>query len=246
MKFSVRYLPIIIANTLLLTTIITTTLAYYYGHVTHIIPYISDTGTLPPESCFFGQFLNIIWLLLSAAMYLKFKQVQDILSKHNMTHKNNLNKFTAIIGLTAAFGVSIVANFQETNMFIVHWIGAVMAFGGGAVYVCLQTSLYLTIAPVIGQMFLTKVRIGVSALTVVSFLIYFIAAMISYTKFNGQNYLSWTKEDGGFEWHNTSTITEWICSISIMVYIMLMGDEFKTLTVYEPEIDVGLNQRSSS
>lgn len=71
-------------------------------------------------------------------MYLKFKQVQDILSKHNMTHKNNLNKFTAIIGLTAAFGVSIVANFQETNMFIVHWIGAVMAFGGGAVYVCLQ------------------------------------------------------------------------------------------------------------
>jgi hypothetical protein len=38
----------------------------------------------------------------------------------------------------AAVGVTIVANFQETNAFIFHFIGALIAFGCGAVYQCSQ------------------------------------------------------------------------------------------------------------
>ncbi|CAG9859021.1 unnamed protein product [Phyllotreta striolata] len=266
MKYSAKYLHLIIANTLFVTVIITTTLAYYYEHVTSIIPYISDTGTVAPESCIFGQFLNIIWLLrkfqtsllthylhektfiisVSMAMYIKFRQVRDILFKHNMTHRNAFNTVTFVIGLIASFGVSIVANFQETNMLYVHWTGAVLAFGGGAVYVCLQTSLYLTITPVIGQILLTKIRIFLSALITVTFVIFFITGMMSYSQFKGESYLKWHRENGGFELHNTSAVTEWICAIAIMVYIMMMGEEFKTINMYEPEVDVGLQRISDN
>ncbi|KAJ8962327.1 hypothetical protein NQ318_018306 [Aromia moschata] len=33
-------------------------MAVRYKHVMYLVPYISDSGALPPESCIFGQILN--------------------------------------------------------------------------------------------------------------------------------------------------------------------------------------------
>lgn len=45
-------------------------LSYFvYEHVTYLLPYISDAGTLPPESCYFGQCLNILWVLGKYNLY---------------------------------------------------------------------------------------------------------------------------------------------------------------------------------
>ncbi|KAG5890465.1 hypothetical protein JTB14_012755 [Gonioctena quinquepunctata] len=238
MKLSVKWLPSIVCNILLVLVIITVTLSYYYDHVTHIIPYISDTGTLSPESCIFGQVLNILWVLISFAMYVKYRQVQDIFLNHNIVDKNSLNKRSLQIGLLSAFGSSIVANFQETNAMIVHWIGAVLVFGCGAIYQILQTFIYLKITPVIGQRRTTQLRIALSVISLTSFLIFFIAAMVSFEKFNGDNYLKWQSQDGGFVWHNISTVSEWICATSTMVYILLFSKEFKGIHIYEPEVSV--------
>jgi len=38
-------------------------IAVLIGHVAPDWPYISDTGTIPPESCIFGQFLTFDALL---------------------------------------------------------------------------------------------------------------------------------------------------------------------------------------
>ncbi|XP_023022651.2 DNA damage-regulated autophagy modulator protein 2 isoform X2 [Leptinotarsa decemlineata] len=238
MKISVEWLPSIICNLLLVLVVITVSLSFHYGHVTHIIPYISDTGTLPPESCIFGQVLNILWTLISFSMYIKFKQVQCIFLNHNIVDKNSLNKISLRIGLIAAFGVSIVANFQETNLFIVHWIGAVLVFGGGAIYICLQTIIYLKITPVIGQWRSTQLRVVLSVISTMSFVIFFVAAMVSYRQFQGRDHLKWQQKDGGFEWHNISTLSEWICATSVMIFILLFTAEFKSIQIYEPEVSI--------
>ncbi len=39
------------------------------------LPYISDTGTYPPESCIFAQFLNMGALLIGIDVYIRYKQV---------------------------------------------------------------------------------------------------------------------------------------------------------------------------
>lgn len=134
-------------------------LAYFkYEHVTYFLPYISDTGTYPPESCIFGQGLNLASILgknfnyifrfffgiytfllsVALAIYLKYLQVEEILHKHHIEEKYNLNRTALVVGLLASAGMNLVANFQETNAFIFHWFAAILTFGGGASHLCLQ------------------------------------------------------------------------------------------------------------
>lgn len=61
--FLVLYLPV--------SFIITYSIAVGYGHVEAGFPYISDTGTLPPESCVFGQLLNIGAVFAAFTMYVR-------------------------------------------------------------------------------------------------------------------------------------------------------------------------------
>lgn len=76
-------------------------------------------------------------------MYIRFLQVREVLTKHNYPIKNyQLNKISFVIGLLACFGLSIVANFQETTMLKTHWFGAILLFAFGAVYQCCQVIMY--------------------------------------------------------------------------------------------------------
>lgn len=80
--------------------------------------------------------------LFAVAMiiYLKYGQIKYMISKKAVASIDGLNKSALIIGLLFCFGMSIVANFQETNMIVIHWIGATMIFGFGSVYMCVMVS----------------------------------------------------------------------------------------------------------
>lgn len=74
--------------------------------------------------------------------YLRYRQVRYICENHNVDKDTRkLNRRTLWLGILAAFGISIVANFQETNIFSVHLFGAWMAFGLGTVYMSLSVSI---------------------------------------------------------------------------------------------------------
>jgi hypothetical protein len=76
--------------------------------------------------------------LVAILIYVKYRQTKEILSIYNFSDLYKLNKVSSCAGYMAAVGVTIVANFQETNAFIFHFIGALIAFGCGAVYQCSQ------------------------------------------------------------------------------------------------------------
>ena len=77
-----------------ITFIITYGIAVSLGHADLLWPYISDTGellvsirescslhppgTMPPESCIFGQLMNIGAVLLCFIFYTRYKQVKSI------------------------------------------------------------------------------------------------------------------------------------------------------------------------
>lgn len=44
------------------------------------------------------------------------------------------NNWALILGLLAVLGLTIVANFQETSVLLVHFVGAFMCFGCGTAY----------------------------------------------------------------------------------------------------------------
>ncbi|XP_060522623.1 DNA damage-regulated autophagy modulator protein 2-like [Cylas formicarius] len=230
------FLPACLPVAIFVLTAVTTSITFYLSaiytdHVNYTLPYISDTGTYPPESCIFGQLLNIISVLVGFVMYIKFRQVKEIFEKHHIDEQLNINEIGLFVGILAAFGISVVANFQETNVFVVHWIGAILTFGCGSVYCSLQTLLYIKISPVIGQRKLTLFRIILSLVSFVTFLVFTITGFMAYAEFKGDDVTKWTKEDGGFDIHQISTNTEWICAGCTMIYILLLVQEFRKITV---------------
>ncbi|XP_045175798.2 DNA damage-regulated autophagy modulator protein 2-like isoform X4 [Mercenaria mercenaria] len=134
-----HWLPVIIAVYLPLSFVITYSIAVGNKHVEPGFPYISDTGTRSPESCVFGQLLNIGAVLAGIIIYTRYRQ--SLYHFENSTRKYLLHLNTAafITGLLTIFGVSLVGNFQETNILVVHLLGAFLAFGVGFVYMILQT-----------------------------------------------------------------------------------------------------------
>ncbi|KAF7238979.1 DNA damage-regulated autophagy modulator protein 2, partial [Varanus komodoensis] len=121
------------------------TAAVLLRHVDPLVPYISDTGTTPPESCLFGIMLNIAALLGIATMYVRYKQVSALNPEDHKILR--LNKIGFVLGLISCFGLCIIANFQKSALFPVHVFGSCLAFGIGAIYILVQTILSYKMQP---------------------------------------------------------------------------------------------------
>jgi hypothetical protein len=59
-------------------------------------------------------------------------------SRSGVSH--GFNKVTLAFGLVSCIGLDIVANFQESNVMVVHMVGAFLCFGAGTIYFILLVS----------------------------------------------------------------------------------------------------------
>ncbi|XP_060112202.1 modulator of macroautophagy TMEM150B isoform X3 [Heteronotia binoei] len=91
-------------------------------NITESFPYISTCGSYPPQSCIFGQVLNIGALLGVVICCLKYQQLRDY------GCNSHLNLAGLIAGLFCALGSSVVGNFQQYNQLETHLFGAFLAF----------------------------------------------------------------------------------------------------------------------
>lgn len=72
---------------------------------------------------------------------MRYRQVDFYLEKQSFDASiEKYNYYSFIVGIIAALGVCVVANFQESNILIAHLLGAVAAFGLGSVYAVLQVN----------------------------------------------------------------------------------------------------------
>ncbi|CAH8454443.1 unnamed protein product [Schistosoma curassoni] len=77
-----------------------------------------DAGSKIPESCIFGQLLNIVSVLAGLCFYSWHKHLLDYSQKFNQQcyRQIRLARVALCFGLICAVGMSIVANFQQRNM----------------------------------------------------------------------------------------------------------------------------------
>lgn len=144
------------------------------------------------------------------------------------------NTISLWIGLSSCIGCSIVANFQETNVRIIHFIGAFTCFGFGTVYFWFQALISYNIHLFSGSIKLAHIRLGLSALCTIFFMIVTITGIISHILFQGQDPRKWYPSDGGWNYHVASSVSEWIVSTLFSFYILSFSDEFKHLTFHHP------------
>jgi hypothetical protein len=76
-------------------------------------------------------------------MYVRYRQINEYYRSYALTSAVvKHNKIALWTGFLSCFGLSLVANFQETNVIVVHLTGAFLCFGLGTVYIWLQVSIH--------------------------------------------------------------------------------------------------------
>ncbi|KAK0407009.1 hypothetical protein QR680_018946 [Steinernema hermaphroditum] len=219
-------------------------IAVYLGHVTKFLPYISDNGTLPPESCIFGQLLNLAALFLACTVYLRHRQIVEFYW-HRFKQVGRWRTISCVllwIGYTSAFGVSMVANFQENNVIIVHYTGALMAFGCGLLYTWAQTVLSYNMNPKLAKPIVSHCRLLLNMLSTV-----FFCSMIIFGPILGQQpndfipdeqgeLYKWTPESPRYLEHMIGTTSEWLLAICFQLYILSFAIELRHAYCHAPKL----------
>lgn len=212
--------------------------AVLQGHVVPTVPYISDAATYSPESCVFGQFINMGCVLLGITIYVRYRQIQEICYRHSDVRQalGRCSGTAFWIGIGSCLGISIVGNFQETNVRIAHYVGAFLSFGLGTVYFWMQSYISYYIQPYMGTMQKANLRLVLSVICTIFFIIVAVTGVISHVLFNGTDPRKWYPSDGGWEYHVASSISEWIVATTFCFYVLTFTDEFRTMRFDHPPL----------
>lgn len=214
-------------------------IAIWLGHVEVLFPYISDTGTKVPESCIFSQLFNIVAFLIVLTVLVRYKQVEQQCRDYLAPDANKvftLNKISLYIGILSACGLSIVANFQELQLFIMHMIGAYSAFGFGLIYCIMQTRISYHMYPIVKSgLTLARCRLALTIILGVTFITSTVLGPIAIHYFKGKDITIWQPSDGGYLYHVISSVCEWISAISIDLFLLSFAHEFKYMSISSPK-----------
>lgn len=202
-------------------------------------PYISDTGTHTPESCIFAQSLNIVSFLVVLTVYVRYKQIEQYYRDHLSPESSrimSLNWIGLWIGCVSAFGLSIVANFQETNVFRVHMVGAIMCFGFGVMYAWIQTAMSFKMIPLVNSRGVAVFRAVLATIMTCTFMTSSVCGPMAFKRFQGSDPTRWRPWDGGWDLHITSTVCEWVSAMSLDVFILTYVREMHLISLSSPRV----------
>lgn len=74
-----------------------------------------------------------------ATAYVRYRQIKHVCEKHEFGRRVKVfNDISLFIASVSVLGMLMVANFQETNSFIVHIIGAQLCFVGAVIWELFQ------------------------------------------------------------------------------------------------------------
>ena len=214
------------------------------------VPFVSDIGNHKPHSSVFTLGLSVsavfgLFLILvrheqvnklynserSKADLFKVSLFKVILFQVTMLH---VNMVSSVIGLLGILGELIVAAFQLSSHFTMHYLGAMMYFIPTAIFMCLQTFVtYKTMQmndgkenlpqqrkKCISQQIETKmliVRTVLSGVLIVCMIIFSVFLLPSLSAYNRTGY-------------SVAQLAEWFMLISIILFMLTFLFDFKGLT----------------
>uniref|UniRef100_A0A8R1XWN5 CWH43-like N-terminal domain-containing protein n=1 Tax=Onchocerca volvulus TaxID=6282 RepID=A0A8R1XWN5_ONCVO len=217
-------------------------------HVTAFWPYISDSGTLAPESCIFGQFLNLAALFFAISVYLRHRQLIEFHWHHLKQRAGNWRNYSTIFlwfGYFTAFGISLIGNFQEINFIMVHYIGAVLAFGCGLIYTWGQTIFSYRMQPRFAEVIVSHCRLFLSCLSTIFFTTMGIFGTVlgefPENWLTSKQIYKWTPESPHYVEHIIATCSEWLLAICFEFYLLTFAFELRNANCHAPKLKLNLD-----
>ena len=98
---------------------------------------LAGEGARSPESCYFGQLLNTSSMLAIIFGFLRYQMLETYFEQALVISLKLkiINAMALVLMVMAGFGMSMVANFQENNVGVLHYTGAALVFGMGGLYI---------------------------------------------------------------------------------------------------------------
>ena len=186
--------------------------------------------------------LNMSAALFGFVVYIRYLQVKEYQVSFNMPQFRIFNNICLITGVLAAFGMSIVANFQETNVLTMHLIGAFVAFISPIFYMISDIYMAFKSSGVIVPKWMPFARVVVCIIYSSSFILTTLFSQLAYNEFDaddGHTMQFWQPEDGGWDLHVVSTVFEWILGINIILYLVSFYNEFHQSHLCPPRVKLG-------
>ncbi|KGL84983.1 DNA damage-regulated autophagy modulator protein 1, partial [Tinamus guttatus] len=187
-------------------------LAVVSGPVAPFVPYISDTGTKPPESGIFCFMINISSILGVATMCIR----SLVIEKQNESSRfisPTCNILSLCIGLLGCVGMAIVASFQELSVTSVHDVGALVAFGSGVVYITLQSIISYKSCPQWNTYLMCRIRMAISLISCIA-----VIPMIVFASQIPMSKIHWIPSEKDYVYHFVSAICEWIVAFGFIFF----------------------------
>ncbi|KAK7136185.1 hypothetical protein R3I94_014740 [Phoxinus phoxinus] len=226
-------LPVALVTWSSATFLISYATAVALGHADLLFPYISDTGTEVPERCVFGFMLSISAFLGSGTMYVRYKQVQALISASE-SGLQLLNYTGLLMGIFSTVGMCVVANFQKTDMISIHLFGAGLTFGPGTLYILVQTGMSYRMQPRFHGREILWARMAVGMWTLISIVTLFISSVLLYDDLPGvdvTNKLHWQPGERGLVPHKVSASAEWSLAFSFICFFFTYIHDFQKITL---------------
>lgn len=84
--------------------------------------------------------LKTFYQTVGIVIYIRYRQIDELTASNTelMATTAKLNLLALWVGFASCLGCSIVGNFQETNVRMVHFVGAFCCFGFGTIYFWMQ------------------------------------------------------------------------------------------------------------
>lgn len=221
-------------------------IAVSLGHAELGWPYISDTTTRPPESGIFSQLINVGSLLLVLTFYIRYKQVSEYCSSYQLPRRVYLlNNWCLVAGWGGALGLSLSANFDETEVPIIHWMGFYLCFSLALFWIWATVLASYSLYPLATSKFLLITRLILGCLYSLTMTVMLVAGIVAKNLFNGKDPTKWLPSDGGWSWHCASTGSEWLMAVCLDLIILSLVPEFRRIGLESPRIRLIIDRTNS-
>eukprot|EP00731_Ephydatia_muelleri_P006134 Em0003g382a len=197
----VEFMLVIFAVIMALGFLTTYIVAVQNNHVTPYLPYISDTGRNPPESCILQP------------------------SYAASRHSSCWNTCALIVGFLSAFGLLLAGCFQAGNVPVVHFMGAMTIFCGGVLYAWLQSVVSYQIYHV------NLTHHGGSISVCFKFFLSILATVVVVTAVvTGAISRNVPHSQAGVL-HTLSTWSEWLSACTLTLFFLTLHTDFRRIQV---------------
>ncbi|XP_023672664.2 DNA damage-regulated autophagy modulator protein 1 isoform X1 [Paramormyrops kingsleyae] len=188
-----------------------------------IFPYISDTGTNPPESGIFGLMTTISAFAGIATIFARYKYVEKICEA---TTGSRLNCIAFCFGIISCLGMCFIATFQETQVPSVHDLAGLTFFVSGVTYIVLQSIISRRMYPYWSSRSVCLSQIFISAISVIAAVLMIICGVLVKS-----SKLHWEIHNEQYILHVVSAVSEWIVSFGFVFFFFTYIREFKKVTL---------------